>query len=200
MTPKDAKEMAKSEPETSCAAGNFQTGPTSTHDPIDVACMATAERCSEIMEVAFADAPPDGWKIVLRAKREMEDEFKFGKLRQERSNPSMGDPGGDRVLGRFLKENVKMRAIIQAFKKSERIAPGGRSFDPAKIFDVWKMIVEMDQADLSPERQRKVHGVNCPKVFHDPARTGYLHDDSDDSPYSVDGVDYCGRCHMGMDS
>ena len=39
------------------------------------------------------------------------------------------------------------------------------------------------------------HGVDCPKRFHDPIRTGYLHGPDDDTPYDVDGVSYCGRCH-----
>lgn len=37
------------------------------------------------------------------------------------------------------------------------------------------------------------HGVECPKVEH--VGSGYLHGEGDDSPYDVDGVDYCGRCH-----
>ena len=27
---------------------------------------------------------------------------------------------------------------------------------------------------------------------------GYLHDANDDTPYDVDGVKYCGRCHLAM--
>ncbi len=38
------------------------------------------------------------------------------------------------------------------------------------------------------------HGANCPKVAH--VCDGYLHDADDDSPYDVDGVMYCGRCHV----
>lgn len=37
--------------------------------------------------------------------------------------------------------------------------------------------------------------MNCPKVPHDSPPGGYLHSAEDDSPYSVDGVQYCGRCH-----
>lgn len=42
------------------------------------------------------------------------------------------------------------------------------------------------------------HGADCPKVEH--YGEGYLHAASDDRPYDVDGVVYCGRCHcwMGM--
>lgn len=35
---------------------------------------------------------------------------------------------------------------------------------------------------------------NCEKIQHDPD-VGYLHDRDDDTPYDVDGVMYCGRCH-----
>lgn len=41
------------------------------------------------------------------------------------------------------------------------------------------------------------HGTNCEKVEHG-SRCGYLHDSEDDSPFSVDGVYYCGRCHHVM--
>ena len=40
------------------------------------------------------------------------------------------------------------------------------------------------------------HGVNCPKRAHD--RGGYLHDEEDDGPYTVDGLTYCGRCHLWL--
>lgn len=37
---------------------------------------------------------------------------------------------------------------------------------------------------------------DCRKDPH--VGTGYLHDESDDRPFDVDGVEYCGRCH-GLD-
>lgn len=40
------------------------------------------------------------------------------------------------------------------------------------------------------------HGINCPKNPH--TREGYLHDIDDDAPYDIDGVKYCGRCHVAM--
>ena len=33
----------------------------------------------------------------------------------------------------------------------------------------------------------------CKKVPH--TGEGYLHAEDDDSPYLIDGVKYCGRCH-----
>jgi hypothetical protein len=53
------------------------------------------------------------------------------------------------------------------------------------------------QEDYDRERERaeKLHGVGrCQKVEHD-GRTGHLHDSEDDSPYVVDSLRYCGRCH-----
>ena len=40
------------------------------------------------------------------------------------------------------------------------------------------------------------HGRTCLKVPH--VGDGYMHDESDDSPYDVDGVYYCGRCHYQL--
>jgi hypothetical protein len=37
------------------------------------------------------------------------------------------------------------------------------------------------------------HGFDCPKAAH--KGRGHLHAENDDSPYHVDGVRYCGRCH-----
>lgn len=38
------------------------------------------------------------------------------------------------------------------------------------------------------------HGFDCPKASHNGC--GHLHAENDDSPYHVDGVRYCGRCHV----
>jgi hypothetical protein len=38
--------------------------------------------------------------------------------------------------------------------------------------------------------------VTCEKVAH--TRDGYLHAEDDDTPYDVDGVSYCGRCHRSL--
>lgn len=42
------------------------------------------------------------------------------------------------------------------------------------------------------------HGVNCPKRRHYDD-CAYLHSSDDDSPYDVDGVMYCGRCHRALE-
>jgi hypothetical protein len=41
-----------------------------------------------------------------------------------------------------------------------------------------------------------VHGATCEKKPH--VRSGYLHGEDDDSPYMVDGLKYCGRCHTSL--
>lgn len=46
-------------------------------------------------------------------------------------------------------------------------------------------------------RAAVVHGKTCPKKPHGPRR-GWLHDESDDTPYDIDGVNYCGRCHVAI--
>lgn len=38
--------------------------------------------------------------------------------------------------------------------------------------------------------------LTCPKM----PRGGYLHGEDDDSPYSVDGDLYCGRCHYAVNN
>jgi len=41
------------------------------------------------------------------------------------------------------------------------------------------------------------HGADCEKAPHN-SNGGYLHAAEDDSPYNVDGLTYCGRCHRWM--
>lgn len=54
-------------------------------------------------------------------------------------------------------------------------------------------------ADAKPPRKPRakkekiIHGKDCPKAPHE--SPGMLHSIDDDSPYTVDGVTYCGRCH-----
>lgn len=56
---------------------------------------------------------------------------------QELDDANMRAVGAEVQLDRAMK-------IIEAFKSSERVDSSGRSFDPARIFDVWKMIVAME--------------------------------------------------------
>ena len=45
--------------------------------------------------------------------------------------------------------------------------------------------------------QTEIHGSTCRKVSHDQG-VGYLHGEDDDTPYNVDGLNYCGRCHRWL--
>lgn len=49
--------------------------------------------------------------------------------------------------------------------------------------------------ELQPSAESS-HGTTCHKVPH--VGTGHLHDESNDGPYDVDGVNYCGRCHQAL--
>lgn len=51
---------------------------------------------------------------------------------------------------------------------------------------------------LGEDGQPLKHGENCNKFEHDPEGSGYLHDERDDTPYEVDGMSYCGRCHRAL--
>ena len=44
------------------------------------------------------------------------------------------------------------------------------------------------------------HGTDCKKAWHNSNRGGYLHGDADDTPFTVDGMSYCGRCHYALDA
>ena len=43
-----------------------------------------------------------------------------------------------------------------------------------------------------------VHGETCEKVEHGP--DDWLHDEDDDTPYSVGGFRFCGRCHERLNA
>lgn len=48
------------------------------------------------------------------------------------------------------------------------------------------------------EKLPVTHGVDCNKEPHKGG--GYLHSVAEDGPYDVDGVPYCGRCHLALDA
>lgn len=59
--------------------------------------------------------------------------------------------------------------------------------------DFEKLATELRESG-SLHRTDVRHGADCEKVPHN-EKGGYLHAAEDDSPYDVDGVSYCGRCH-----
>jgi hypothetical protein len=42
--------------------------------------------------------------------------------------------------------------------------------------------------------------TTCQKAPHNDPSGGYLHAEDDDKPFDVDGVMYCGRCHVALDA
>ena len=74
-----------------------------------------------------------------------------------------------------------------------------------KVCDLCRGVLEMAGLLVEPDviHAQKVqcdteivHGFNCEKKPH--VRTGYLHGENDDTPYTVDGLKYCGRCHTAI--
>jgi hypothetical protein len=51
---------------------------------------------------------------------------------------------------------------------------------------------------LPPDTTEPAPMMRCRKEPHE-ARGGYLHAEDDDTPYYVDGLRYCGRCHHFLD-
>lgn len=55
---------------------------------------------------------------------------------------------------------------------------------------------EQEPCDIGKEKGAPlIHGVNCLKVQH---TRPHMHEPDDDSPYPVDDVWYCGRCHFAI--
>lgn len=52
---------------------------------------------------------------------------------------------------------------------------------------------------LPAEPAPRKHGPGlCPKAAHVGMFGGHLHSETDDAPFDVDGVSYCGRCHWAL--
>lgn len=61
-----------------------------------------------------------------------------------------------------------------------------------------KARLDRDAADRRKRLAVVRHGIDCRKSEHQ--GEGYMHGASDDSPYSVDGLTYCGRCHHHIET
>lgn len=69
----------------------------------------------------------------------------------------------------------------------------------------WRIKTWQARAPVKAEKKSNadavvVHGVTCVKRQHVKPLGEYLHDEADDTPYTVDGVTYCGRCHHCLPS
>lgn len=49
---------------------------------------------------------------------------------------------------------------------------------------------------MEERKEEVVHGVTCDKAEH--VGGGYLHSDTHDTEYDVDGCVYCGRCYYAL--
>lgn len=87
-----------------------------------------------------------------------------------------GDPEGPELLREYStrKDAAWIAARLALTAPEQSPADGGQ--------ETWHSMV--------------VHGVTCEKVAH--TRDGHLHAEDDDTPYDVDGVSYCGRCHRSL--
>lgn len=117
----------------------------------------------------------------------------------------------------LLPENGCDCGVVPPDDDREAIAPGDYRYyaNPASPLPVSERRIEAQQndekdhnaalagVDAGPcsvpaprEVRRGEHGINCVKAPHTDG--GYLHADTDDGPYEVDNVKYCGRCHAWM--
>ncbi len=85
-----------------------------------------------------------------------------------------------------------LASVLEILTHATCERPEGKSWllGPA---EVWAAV-----RALGEQTNKMKHGYDCVKVRHETKRSGYLHDDLDDGPYDVDGVLYCGRCHLAM--
>ena len=65
------------------------------------------------------------------------------------------------------------------------------------VKDVPALAARIRQLETVAGSTRIEHGFNCRKLPHGP-QGGYLHDEDYNGPYDVDGVMYCGRCHLAL--
>ena len=103
-----------------------------------------------------------------------------------------------KIAEQIKKDESLQKTIFQDAVECERF------ISDLEIIHTPLRLLNMDteaKAEFVPTQSlvtRKIyHGVKCPKVNH--TATGYLHAEDDDTPYKVDGVFYCGRCHMFLD-
>lgn len=67
---------------------------------------------------------------------------------------------------------------------------------PGPYFEMFARVVRPNWDAWGNQVIGLTHGVNCEKKPH--VNSGYLHGEEDDTPYNVDGLPYCGRCHTAI--
>ena len=69
--------------------------------------------------------------------------------------------------------------------------------NPSEIPFTHPLDTEPDPATVGADLDWPSGSPTCEKVRH--IGDGYLHSEDEDGPYDIDGVHYCGRCHLAMD-
>lgn len=96
--------------------------------------------------------------------------------------------GGAQKLAKALRH--ELRNVVNAWHEA-----AGDIYDiPASLEGFGELIDRVERRwrlDLCPEF---LHAGDCPKFIHAEG-VCYLHEPDDDSPYEIDGVMFCGRCH-----
>lgn len=85
-----------------------------------------------------------------------------------------------------------VRLLTAIGKAFERYGVHRNFHNAASVKQLVKLVEMQTEARV---RARMLHeSGSCKKVLHI-GDSGWLYDELDDSPYDVDGVSYCGRCH-----
>lgn len=86
-------------------------------------------------------------------------------------------------VNRWLEEQLVERGVIPSVTRHIRMEDNEKGVK-----------VRTEKVHLHKHPTTVRHGIACPKVVHK-AGISYEHGPTDDRPYDVDGVTYCGRCH-----
>lgn len=128
--------------------------------------------------------PGHVWFCPVCGKNVTPNDVTYSERHDERS----GGCGGVVVSVPVKDSNIAMRLLTQ--KEAEREMAEVGDCPPIEQDEIERIVALATQNRFIAI----THGVNCPKYAHSNVG-GYLHADDDDTPYSVDGVMYCGRCH-----
>lgn len=145
-------------------------------------------------------------RLAIRWAADVEDCLEFYLENREKYglNNALNEDIGDKLrqiaalLAPEPTSGEKIRVVadqISAAMDDAWSEPAKPSGTPQSKTEVRRMALQSSESSVTPEGSGICHGYNCPKVIHDMKRGGYLHGELDDSPYDVDGVEYCGRCH-----
>lgn len=91
------------------------------------------------------------------------------------------------IMATLSHEQIALRSIVvnlELANKEQELTPYARQ--------------ALRAANAAIAATNVIHGVNCQKRIHYEGQQGFLHAADDDTAYDVDGVAYCGRCHVGL--